>query len=239
MKIAAVIPTYYRPDGKTSFYLMRALDSVRAQTHTDYEVYVIGDNYADKIEFEQLEMKYPWVNFMNLLYAKERDKYRFKSMELWCAGGVYASNIGITWALNEGFEYVCLLGHDDWWEPDHLQRINEILEAKKSFFVCTVSTWMDSALPNPFRFTKYMTEFYPQPSGLICASACVKFSDTKLRPRDVFAETGKAEPADADLWKRLAKEMKAEGKKGYLINTLTCHHEEEGYSLHGVAHTKR
>jgi glycosyltransferase involved in cell wall biosynthesis len=238
MKIAVVIPTYKRPDGKTPFYLMRALDSVKAQAHTDYEVYVIGDHYTDKVEFEQIEMKYPWAKFMNLLYAKERDKYRFKSMELWCAGGVYASNIGITWALKEGFEYVCFLCHDDWWEPDHLLLINEVLEAEKPFFVCTISTWMNSILPET-RTLYYLTEFYPKPSGIISSSTCVKYSDTKLRVRDVFAETGKAEPADADLWKRLAKEMKAEGKKGYLINTLTCRHEEEGYSLHGVAHTKR
>jgi glycosyltransferase involved in cell wall biosynthesis len=238
MKIAVVVPTYRRQDGRTPFLLSRALDSIKTQIHTNYDVFVIGDNYTDKEEFDWLERMNLFAEFVNIPKAIEREKYPFKSMELWCSGGVNASNIGVNIALEQGYEYVCFLCHDDWWEPDHLLRINEVLEAKKPFFVCTVSTWMNSILPEPITLDD-ITEFYPKPNGIISSSTCVKYSDTKLRVRDVFAETGRAEPADADLWKRLAKEMKAEGKKGYLINTLTCHHEEEGYSLHGVAHTKR
>jgi len=31
----------------------------------------------------------------------------------------------------------------------------------------------------------------------------------------------------------MAVEMKVTGKKGYLVTSITCHHDEEGYTMHG------
>ena len=229
MKIAIIIPTYQRPDGKTPFYLDRALKSVENQTHKDYRIYVIGDKYENKEELQSIVQPYH-VFWGNLSKAIEREKYPFGDYRLYCTGGASAAQIGINLALKAGYQYICCLDHDDWWDVDHLEQINKIIEAKNPFFICTLSTCLGRTLPD-FAETHEIKEFLPVPCGMINSSACIKYSDTKLRARDCCEKTGTAYPADADLWRRLSAEMKAAWKQGYVYTGLTCHHEEEGYSL--------
>jgi len=75
MKIAIVIATYCRSDGKTPSYLIRALRSIEAQTHKDYAVYVIGDNYASHEEFFDICKLFPFVKAYNIPVAPERELY--------------------------------------------------------------------------------------------------------------------------------------------------------------------
>lgn len=227
--IAIIIATYQRQDGMTPFYLKRALESIKNQTFKDYQVYVIGDNYESNNEFKEIVDLYPELIYFNLKKSNEREKYSFGDYRLFCAGGVTAAKIGIDLAVSAGYKYVCHLDHDDFWEPNHLELISQVAELDP-LFICTLSTHNGSHLPK-VDITNEVFEYYPVACGLICSSTCVKYSDTELRGRDVFAETGTAYPADADLWVRLAAEMKSKGRKGYLISSLTCHHEEEGYSL--------
>ena len=231
MKLGIVITTYYRPDGRTRQYLIRALTSIKQQTHRDYLVYVMGDAYSNPKEFTELSMMFPGFQFINLPHAVERSKYAFGTMQLWCAGGVTAAVVGINLALSHGVKYICHLDHDDWWSEEHLARINQVIEERDAFFVCTMSTWIDEILPKISPIGNIVDDFYPLPRGIICSSTCVKYADTLLRPRDVFAVTGRAEPADLDLWERLTVQMKTEGWHGYVYAGLTCHHDEEGYTL--------
>lgn len=230
-KIGIVIPTYQRPDGKTPYYLKRALDSIRAQIFTEYQVYIIGDDYSNIDELIGITSLYKKVLCFNLEKSVERQKYPYGDHRLWCTGGLTASLIGIRFALNQGLEYICHLDHDDWWEQNHLECINRAITENNPLFVCTLSTYKIPAILPRFEVSNEIKEFYPVGCGLINSSACVKYSDTKLRARDCYEETGKAFPADADLWCRMAEEMKATGKKGYVITSLTCHHDEECYVL--------
>lgn len=230
MKLGIVITTYYRPDGRTKEYLTRALISVDHQNHKDYQVYVIGDYYSNEAEFQIIRKEFPSAIFVNLGRAVEREKYPFGSMQLWSSGGITAVKYGVDLALGDGLQYICHLDHDDYWFPDHLEKINQVIEEKSPFFVCTISTWMNRLLPE-LPVLNEIVEFYPRPEGMISSSVCVKYSDTTLRSRDVFVETGKVYPADADLWRRLTEEMKEKGRKGYCYTSLTCRHDEEGYSL--------
>lgn len=231
MKIGIVIPTYQRPDGKTPFYLKRALDSIKSQTFSDYNVFVIGDAYADVNELTEIVSAYPRVFCFNLDRSIEREKYPFGDHRLWCVGGLTAGLAGISFALNQGLEYICHLDHDDWWEPNHLESVNRVIVEKKPLFVCTLSTYKIPSILPLFKISNEILEFYPLSCGLINSSSCVKYSETSLRARDCFAETGSAFPGDADLWYRLAEDMKITGKKGYVITLLTCHHDEECYTI--------
>jgi glycosyltransferase involved in cell wall biosynthesis len=231
--IGIVIPTYRRPDGKTKDFLIRALESIEVQTYKDYQVFVIGDDYSDLEEFQEIAGMFPNVWFFNLSHSVEREKYSIGDYRLYCAGGLGAVLSGINKALEMGVKYICHLDHDDWWEADHLEEINKVIEKYDPLFICTLSTYKDSWFPF-VDLTSEVQEFYPVPMGLVHSATCVKHSDTKLLPRDVFAETGVASPGDADLWERLAKEMHETGRKGYLITKITCHHDTEGYSWHGV-----
>jgi predicted O-methyltransferase YrrM len=231
-KIGVVIATYQRPDGKTPAYLRRALASIHFQTFKNFQVYVIGDHYDNDMELKTIITPYPNVTCINLPHSVEREKYKFGDMKLWCSGGLTAFITGIDHALKDGIEYICHLDHDDSWEINHLELINRVIEEKNPFFVCTASSYNTVHLPYK-PLNNEIEEFYPVPGGMIASSSCVKYSDTKLRYRDVFEATGTPNPGDADLWIRLTEEMKQTGRKGYFIKTLTCHHDEEGYALRG------
>jgi glycosyltransferase involved in cell wall biosynthesis len=227
--IGIVIATYPRPDGKTPFFLNRALKSIEEQIYKDYKVFIIGDGYPGD-ELTGIISKYSKIVCFNLSYSVERVKYKFGDYKLYCSGGVTPIVIGITEALKE-CEYICHLDHDDWWEPNHLFLISKVL-LKNPFFVCTLSTYKSNEVRPLIKTRKIFTEYYPEPYGIVPSSTCIKYSETSLRSRDVFQATGKAVPADADLWERLTKEMKAKGRIGIAINTVTCHHDTEGYSWH-------
>lgn len=132
MKIAIVIPTYRRNDGSSFKFLTRALESIKNQQHTDYVVYLIGDNYSDNSEFEELStiIEPTKIKAINLPIAIEREKYPMNSKELHCSGGVNATNIGIEMAITDRLPYICHLDHDDYWSNTHLSAINDIIEKK-------------------------------------------------------------------------------------------------------------
>lgn len=231
-KIGIVMSTYQRPDGKSPSYIRRALSQIHAQTFKNFQIYLMGDKYENNDELKTIIAPYPNVTCINSPHAIEREKYPARSMELWCTGGNTVVLHGISLALRDGIEYICHHDHDDWWNTNHLELIHRVTQEKKPFFVCTMSTYSTLHLPY-LPQTNEVSEFLPVPGGMISSASCVKYSDTQIRGRDVFEATGKPNPTDADLWDRLAKEMKNTGKKGYLIHTLTCHHDEEGYTLHG------
>ena len=228
-----VIATYKRRDGSTPSLLRRALDSVFKQTYKDFVVYVIGDKYEGNQEFIDILSNYPKdkLYYENLPNALERDKYFETNKEaLWCSGGVNATNYGINMAMKDGLYYICMLDHDDYWRPDHLDKLNSVILNTKADWVCSLSTYPDSVpLPAVASKQSYL-EYLPVFAGLVKSSACVNFRKIPLRFRDVFAETGEFAPSDADLWSRCAEYIKSKGLKSYLSNRETCVHDLEGFS---------
>lgn len=230
MRIAVVISSYMRPDGRTPEYLNRTLSSITAQTYEDYEVYVVGDAYENEAELRGVVDAYPQTRCFNLPFSPERQRYGFGNMKMWCAGGVTAVNTGIELALNDGYEYICHQAHDDLWEPNHLAVINDMIESRQPIFCCTLSTYGKHILP-PMPKTGEVVEYYPIDGGMIASSACIRYTHTKLRVVDRFYTEGIVSPCDAYLWEQLRNEMKATNQKGYLACTVTCHHDEEGYAM--------
>jgi len=231
-KLAVVISTYQRKDGKTPFYLKRALDCVFEQTYRNFKVFLIGDKYEDNDEIQLLVSEYnkDKLYFENLPYAKERDNYTSKWV-LWSYGGVNAVNIGIEKAISEDFEFICHLDHDDWWLPNHLEEIIKCINITQSDWICTKSTYNNpfNTLPSINSDEEYIP-FHPKSSCLIHSSVCMNFKKIPLRYRDIYDETQQMGlPADADLWERTREFIFQNNLKSYYINKLTCRHDEEGY----------
>jgi len=229
--IGIVVTTYKRPDGQTPFFLNRALRSVMTQTYEDYRIYLIGDDYTDRNEFDSIAKQYKKITAVNLLFSIERQRYKFGDYRLFCSGGVTPALEGISLALADGCQYVCHLDHDDWWEPAHLAQISSVFN-RDPVFIATIATYYGSYLPltDP---TNEIIDYLPRPGGSSLSASCIKYSDTDVRFRDVYAETGKEYPADADFWERLSAQMNEKGQRGYLISTVTVHHDNEGYSFRG------
>lgn len=230
-KIAIIISTYRREDGKTPDFLYRALSSIKKQTYQNYKIFLIGDKYEKSEEVLEIIKKLSIKNiyFENLPIAKERDKY--KGNVLWSYGGVNAMNHAIKKALNENFDYMCHLDHDDWWYENHLELINECIIKTNSDWICTKSTWGNDKIFLPLinSLEKYI-EFLPRSSKLIHSSVCMNFKKIPLFYRDLFEENGNVGlPADADLWERTRLVITQNNFKSTFINELTCRHDEEGY----------
>jgi GT2 family glycosyltransferase len=228
MKIAIVIATYQRKDGKTKFYLERALNSLILQSSKNFKIFLIGDKYEDSEEFFEYSKLIENGYIENLSQAKERDKYVGK--KLWCSGGVNAMNHGINLAIKDGYNYIINLDHDDYFLPEHISDITKIIIEESPIFVCSKSTHFNSVLPNISDESRKVN-FIPKSSGLIKSSACIDFSRIDLRFRDVFEETGNVYPSDADFWNRLGKFISDNSFKSFCMNNLTCIHDTEGYSL--------
>jgi glycosyltransferase involved in cell wall biosynthesis len=223
-KLGIVIPTYQRVDGTTPIYLKRALESIKKQNYQNYHVYLIGDNYENNDEFNELSesiINKDQITAINLPIALERERYLTDKVKLWNCGGVNASNYGIELALKDNIEYICRLDHDDWWERNHLELISKYTD--NNIIIATLSRYTaNRILPSI-----YKNPYYPQPCNLIHSSTCIKFSEIPLRYRDVFLEENRIYPSDADLWFRLSDYMNKNNKTGYMIGVVTCNHIEE------------
>lgn len=233
-KFAVVIPTYKRSDGKTPYFLKRALSSIENQKYNskDIHVFIIGDKYEDEEEFKEI---YDYctsfrfnATFLNLKEAVERDA-NYPAMALWSYGGVNATNFGIEQALKSGFKWICHLDHDDYWKENHLSEIDFAIKAFDPSFVYTVSTYKGSFLPIVNTREKHLLR-WPEAYKLIHSATCINFEKIELGYRDIFKETGQVGiPSDADLWNRINEYMLKNGMKSILITEQTCFHEEEGF----------
>jgi hypothetical protein len=231
MKFAITIGTYQRSDGKTPFYLKRALNSIFAQKHQDFKIYLIGDKYENEDELLSIVNEYPKEKIYceNLSVAVEREKYVNDKHALWCSGGNNAVNHALDVILKDNFShYICQLDHDDYWTKKHLHVFNEVIEETNVDWMCTKSTHIGNrVLPDVITNKKYI-EFLPEPGKLINSSTCMNFTTIPIRTRDVFAEDGgRPYPSDADKWKRVSKHIKENNLKSYFINSLTCMHDME------------
>lgn len=219
MPLAVAIATYERPDGRSPAYLSRALASVRAQTFTDYKIFLVADAWQDIKELERIADFFKCGYFNNPIPV-ERNKYPEGGRLLWCAAGITPSNLGIELALDEGFSHVCRLDHDDFWREDHLQLIASKIDQYN--IVVTRSTHPSGqVLPE----IDGDTVGPPRASGMCHSATCVNFRALNVRYRDKYEETWEAMPPDADLWERLSNESV------YYINELTCFHDSEGYVM--------
>jgi glycosyltransferase involved in cell wall biosynthesis len=230
IKFGIVIPTYQRPDGKTPFYLKRALESIKNQTYQNFKIFLIGDKYDNNDEFmsfsEEIENNKIYIE--NLPSAYEREKYSHNKSILWSCGGVVANNHGVKVALDEGIEYICYLDHDDFWEVDHLNNFKIGIEEHKYDFLCSKSKHFNGR-HLPAIDGDMFVNFLPGPSGLIKSSTCINIKTIPIFMRNVYEEDNKVYPSDADLWSRINKHITNNNLKSAAINKVTCNHLEEGY----------
>lgn len=111
-RISVVIPTRNRAELLAS----RALPSVLAQTMSDWELLVVGDDTDQATEelMAELVKADGRVQFWNL----PRQRYSDKPMEAWGQSGIDAMNDG--WDKATG-EWVLILGDDDELMPDAME----------------------------------------------------------------------------------------------------------------------
>ena len=111
MKFSVIIPLYNKAP-----YIRKALESVFAQTYTDYELIVVDDGSSDN----------------SLATAKQCITDRC-AVDRCTVEIIEQANSGVSAARNNGVDassgdYIAFLDADDWWEPTYLERMAQLIE---------------------------------------------------------------------------------------------------------------
>lgn len=182
--VSVIIPTYKHPD-----FVLETLDSVFAQTFTDYEIIVINDGSPDNTA----ELLRPLAEAGRILYIEQGN-----------TGQSAARNRGIARANGE---FIALLDDDDLWPPDKLQWQ---VEAMASHPNAGIVAGLVEAVDMSGRLL-YRSEFLPQVSFEQCFTECPFTSPGQALIRaSVLRQVHGLNPEiwgtdDWDLWLRIAK----------------------------------
>ncbi len=186
-KVSVIIPAY-----NVSPYISETLDSVFAQTFTDYETILVNDGSPDTAELEQMLEPYHG----RIVYLKQRNR-----------GVASARNAAIRVARGK---YLAFLDGDDLWLPDFLE--------KQMVFVQSDSGY-DLVYSNAYHFGdhsegKTYMDTCPSEGEVNCeslvAGRCNVICSGVLALKDPILEVGLFDEdlrtsEDFDLWVRLSK----------------------------------
>lgn len=225
VKFGIVLPTFRRDD-ETPKILRNALLSILEQDYQNWHLFLIGDNYQPVGEFFSISSTIPpdKITTINNPVATERSIYETGSRHLRASGGVNSTNMGIELALSAGIDWVCRLDHDDWWSSTHLSDFAYVIRRElECAFVISNGTHLKTTLPH--NYTNDVHKYFPiTPKGgtIVHSTTCINFSKIPFRYRDVYAETGKIEAADADMWNRMEEYLSKHGLKAFCTNVLSA-----------------
>ena len=132
-KVSVIIPTYNRAE-----YVTHAIDSVLAQTYTDYEIIVVDDGSADNTK----DVLLPYM-----------DRIRY----------IYQENAGLSAARNTGIkaakgDWIAFLDSDDEWLPGKLAVQMRAVERHPQLVAHLINvnlTKYNDPYPNSFLYQLY------------------------------------------------------------------------------------
>lgn len=168
-KIFIVIPVHNKIE-----YTTKCLDSLKNQSHPDYEVIVVDDGSQDN-SFEIISTHYPEVILLK------------GDGNLWWTGG---TNLGVEYALSkaDSADFILTLNNDLEVEPDYLSNLLKVYEITRPSLVGSVS--VDIKNPEKIEFlgkkwNPYTAKSKPSIEGVESYSSLVqkhKFISSDVLP---------------------------------------------------------
>jgi glycosyltransferase involved in cell wall biosynthesis len=185
--VSVIIPAY-----KAAAYIGETLDSVYAQTFTDYEIIVINDGSPDTQDLERELKCYP----SSLRYLKQENR-----------GAAAARNTGIRAATGE---FVAFLDADDIWFPKFLEyQVDFINMANVDLAYSDAQLVGDSPLAGRTFMQVQPSRGEVTPESLLSVTVTVLTSAVLARKKPILDvglfDEGIKRGHDFDLWFRLAK----------------------------------
>ena len=169
MKFSIIIPLYNKAP-----YIRKALETVCAQTYRDYEIIVVNDGSTDDSA----------VVAESYLQHAEGICYTIISQDN--AGVAAARNRGVKHASGD---YMAFLDADDWWEPDYLARMAELIAdyPQAGVYGCNYVYYKPGktrvALNIPTGYINYPKAYYE-------GSAMPIWTGATIMPKTVLEEMG-------------------------------------------------
>ncbi|HEX6047386.1 MAG TPA: glycosyltransferase family A protein, partial [Pyrinomonadaceae bacterium] len=189
--VSVIIPAY-----NASEFIGETLDSVFAQTFTDFEVIVINDGSPDTQELERVLQRFPCAGAPRLRYIRQENK-----------GAAAARNTGLRAAAGE---LVAFLDADDTWLARFLEKQTAFLKSSGADFVfCDALLFGNSLLAGRTFMQVQPPTAEVTPENLLSVKVTVLTSTVVARRAPVL-EVGLFDESmrrghDFDLWLRLAK----------------------------------
>ena len=194
MKFSVIIPLYNKAP-----YIRKALESVFAQTYTDYELIIVDDGSTDgsftiakqfiderlKIKGTEDEVKGE-ENSGAETNGYKLSPINYKLMRQANSGVSAARNTGV--AASTG-DYVAFLDADDWWEPTYLDRMAQLIEdyPDAGLYACNYIYYKPGkthvALNIPTGYINYPKAYYESDTMPVWTGAA-------MIPRKVYDEMG-------------------------------------------------
>ncbi|MCP4914945.1 MAG: glycosyltransferase [Oligoflexia bacterium] len=205
MHISIIIPTFNRE--KT---IKRAINSVVAQTHSDWELIIIDDGSTDETK--------------NIVDSFSDDRIQY----------FYIENSGVSKARNFGIaktrsDWIALLDSDDEWLPKKLEeQIKEIEKNPESAIIHTEEIW----IRNGKRVNQ--KKIHQKYGGYIfdkCIPLCVISPSSSLIKKDILYEVGNFDESftvceDYDLWLKICSLYSVSFIETPLINKYGGHEDQ-------------
>ncbi len=206
--VSVVIPAY-----NAAPYISEALDSVLAQTFTDYEIIVVNDGSPDTAELGRALAPY----LRHIVYIEQENR-----------GPGGARNAAI---LRARGEYVALLDSDDVWLPQYLTEQVKILRRDESLDLLYADALLfgDSALAGQ-TFMQHNPTRGPVTFESLLRWECAIITSCVVARRQPIIDAGLFDESffhaeDFDLWLRLAHRR---GRFAYQQKVLARHRIREG-----------
>lgn len=191
--------TYNR--GRT---ILRAIDSVLAQTHRNLELLVIGDHCDEATADAVRGVDDPRVRFVNL---PTRGLYPTRPKDLWSVAGTHPMNAGLVLAAGA---WIAPCDDDDEMTPTHVEHLLQFAVANRYEMV-----WSRASLREEnWRITTPEFKHGEISHGSVLYSSALRFfrhSNTSWKMN---------EPGDWNLWRRMA----AAGVRIGWLDEVTYYH---------------
>jgi glycosyltransferase involved in cell wall biosynthesis len=123
--VAAIVPAW-----NAAAFISRAIDSVLAQTLSDFELVVVNDGSPDTAT-------------LRAVLAAYSTEPRIKYVEQDNGGPSAARNAGVAASTAAR---IAFLDADDWWEPEYLERQTALLDQGHDLVYCDARIVGDSPL---------------------------------------------------------------------------------------------
>ena len=191
MKFSIIIPLYNKAP-----YIRKALESVFAQTYTDFELIIVDDGSTDdsacivqQFIDERLKVKGEETSgAVTSTYNLSPITYKL-SVRL-----ITQSNAGVSAARNSGVaassgDYIAFLDADDWWDPTYLEKMAQLIEdyPEAGLYACNYVYYKPGkthvALNIPTGYINYPKAYYE-------SSAMPVWTGAAMISRKVFDEMG-------------------------------------------------
>jgi glycosyltransferase involved in cell wall biosynthesis len=213
MKISVLIAAYHAEP-----YISRALEAVRTQRHSDWEVIVVEDGSRDGTE-----------SIVETFAASVSQPVRYKNLGQNQGVAVTRSRL-LDLAEGEGMAF---LDADDWWDDGHLESLDALLHGGADVAIAGIELF-DLETGCAFKTHFPPERLIKEPVQALFAESCIMTSSSVGLTRAIADKVGAFDAAfrigeDRDYWLRCA----LAGGRFAISRQTTCHYAKHAKSTMG------